>query len=71
MSKLNDKLRRWPNFTRRQQRASKASKPRLEQTGTTAGRLLLAAVSIALLTYFSPVQRPYSVTKLEVVDVAP
>jgi len=71
MSKLNDKLRRWPNFTRRQQRASKASKPRLEQTGTTAGRLLLAAVSIALLTYFSPVQRPYSVTKLEVGDVAP
>jgi putative nucleotidyltransferase with HDIG domain len=71
MSKLNDKLRRWPYFTRRQQRTSKASKPRLEQTGTTAGRLLLAAVSIALLTYFSPVQRPYSVTKLEVGDVAP
>lgn len=71
MSNLHDRLRRWGNLATRQQRPSQAPKPRLEQTGTRAGRLLLAAAAIALLTYFSPIQRPYSVTKLQVGDVAP
>lgn len=34
-------------------------------------RLLLAVAAVAMLTYFSPLQRPYSITDLRVGNVAP
>ena len=50
---------------------SRQAAPLLGPNGLRAFRLALAIVSIASLTYFSPFQRPYSVSELRVGSIAP
>ena len=52
-------------------RKSRQAAPLLGPNGLRAFRLALAIVSIASLTYFSPFQRPYSVSELRVGSIAP
>ena len=50
---------------------SRQAAPLLGPNGLRAFRLALAIVSIASLTYFSPFQRPYSISELRVGSIAP
>jgi len=45
--------------------------PRIGKTGLTLVRVILGLIALALLTYFSPFQRPSSVTQLRVGSIAP
>ena len=44
---------------------------RIGKTGLTLVRIFLGLIAVALLTYFSPFQRPSSVTQLRVGSIAP
>ena len=46
-------------------------RPRIGKTGLTLMRVFLGLIAVALLTYFSPFQRPSSVTQLRVGSIAP
>ncbi len=46
-------------------------RPRIGKTGLTLVRIFLGLIAVALLTYFSPFQRPSSVTQLRVGSIAP
>lgn len=60
---------RWWSITGKSRRSS--SRERLGPAGMRVYRLLLALAAVGMLTYFSPLQRPYSITDLRVGSVAP
>jgi hypothetical protein len=62
--------KRWWSSLRGTSRRSSA-RDGIGQAGLRVYRLLLALAAVALLTYFSPLQRPYSITDLRVGSVAP
>lgn len=59
----------WSSLTGSRRRPS--GRQSVGVAGIRIYRLLLAAVAVAMLTYFSPLQRPYSITDLRVGNVAP
>lgn len=59
----------WPSFGGSGRRSSGLIG--LGRSGLRVYRLLLALGAVSLLTYFSPLQRPYSITDLRVGNVAP
>lgn len=59
----------WGNLTGRGRRSH--GRPRRGPSWLRAYRLVLAALAVGLLTYLSPLQRPYSITELRVGSVAP
>ena len=59
----------WPSLTGSRRRPSERGG--LGLAGIRVFRILLALAAIGLLTYFSPLQRPYSITEQRVGNVAP
>ena len=52
-------------------RGATKQRPRIGPTGLSLVRVSLGLIAVALLTYFSPFQRPSSVTNLRVGSIAP
>ena len=64
-------LKRWLSGLTSPTRRARQPSPRFGEHGLWIFRFALAAVSVALLTFFSPFQRPYSVIELRVGSIAP
>ena len=71
MNTASGSKRWWSPLISTGRRSSRDARDRLGTSGLRIYRLLLALGAVSLLTYFSPLQRPYSITDLRVGNVAP